>query len=327
MRRRRVGDTPVEVSGIGFGCWIAGDGLGGSHENALRLMRSAFERGITFFDCDGSGDGREEELLSRFLKGLRRDQVQIGARFGSASEAQPAQPPGRSGRDLSPEAMRAELERLLRRLGSDHIDIYLVRDIKLPEFRDDLFGEFEKARAEGKIGTWGVSLGPGIGWREEGIRAMMDHGAKAVQTVYSLLEQDPGREFCDVGRAYRAGIIARNHDCGGILRKSDQVRFAGVRKYADAHGMTARQLAYRWLLMDPAVASIAATLANEEEIIEAVEAVDRPALAPQEMRRIAEDYAEDWGLGPEAHPRDLASSTSPTGKVRSGYVPPPVMLA
>jgi hypothetical protein len=44
------------------------------------------------------------------------------------------------------------------------------------------------------------------------------------------------------------------------------------------------------------------------------------------MRQLAEDYARDWGLGDEAHPCDLKSSTSPSGTVRSGYVPPPVLI-
>ena len=102
----------------------------------------------------------------------------------------------------------------------------MAHNIKLPQFRDDTFAECEKLKDEGKIKVWGVSLGPAIGWREEGIKAMMDHGAKAVQTVYNLFEQAPGREFCEVARAYQAGVLARVHDNSGILKgkmKMDEV--------------------------------------------------------------------------------------------------------
>src|SRR5947207_3271843 len=179
---------------------------------------------------------------------------------------------------------------------------------------------------------------------------MMDHGAKAVQTVYNLFEQAPGREFCEVARAYQAGVLARVHDNSGILKgkmKMDEViggndhrkfrdnawkvfglkKLELVRKYAQRHGMTIHQLACKWLLMDPALTSITGTLLNEEEIREACEAVGKPRLTLEEMVELAEDYARNWGLGDEANPCDLKSSVDPSGKVRSGYVPPPVLIA
>jgi hypothetical protein len=91
--------------------------------------------------------------------------------------------------------------------------------------------------------------------------------------------------------------------------------------------MNMHQLACKWLLMDPVLTSITGTLLNEEEIKEACDAVDKPNLSAREMMQLAEDYARDWDLGPDAHPCDLKSSVDPSGKVRSGYVPPPVLLA
>ena len=60
---------------------------------------------------------------------------------------------------------------------------------------------------------------------------------------------------------------------------------------------------------------------DEEEIKEAVEAASKPNLSRTEIKQLADDYARDWGLGDEAHPCDLKSSVSPTGSVRSSYVP------
>ncbi len=355
MERRRFGNTDLEVSAIAFGCWIVGVDWWGhySDEDGIRLMKYAHDCGISFFDNgDAYGNGRAEAVFGEFLKTVRRDSVEIGSKFGYDFYSDPGEAGSHRERrqDFSPQFMRRSLERSLRRLGVDCIDLYMAHNIKLPQYRDDLFAELEAVKDEGKIRVWGVSLGPAIGWREEGFTAMIDHGAKAVQTVYNLLEQNPGREFCDVARAYKAGVMARVHDNSGILKgkmklsdaigPDDHRKFRDqawkvyglkklemVRKYADAHEMTVHQLACKWLLMDPALTSITATLLNEEEIREAVDSVNKQPLTPQEMRELAEGYASDWNLGPEAHPCDLKSSTEPAGRVRSTYVAPPIMIA
>ncbi len=355
MLRRKFGNTSLEVSAISFGCWIVGVDWWGhySGEDGVRLMNCAFNHGITFFDNgDAYGNGRAETVLGQFLRTVPRGQIQIGGKFGYDFYNDPGEPGSHRERkqDFSPRFMRFALEQSLKRLGVETLDLYMAHNIKLPQFRDDLFAELEKVKDEGKIKVWGVSLGPAIGWREEGIKAIMDHNAKSVQTVYNLFEQDPGREFCQVARAYKAGVLARVHDNSSILKgkmkldtaitSADHRKFRDqawkvyglkklelVRHYAEDHGMTTHQLACKWLLMDPAVTSVTATLLNEDEIKEAAESTDKPNLTAAEMQQIAMDYANDWGLGPEAHPCDLKSSTNPAGKVRSGYVPPPVLIA
>src|SRR5436190_19856740 len=125
--------------------------------------------------------------------------------------------------DFSPKFLRYALEQSLKRLGTDYLDLYMAHNIKLPQFRDDMFAELEKVKQEGKIKGWGVSLGPAIGWREEGIEAIMKHDAKAVQTVYNPFEQSPGRAFCETARAYKAGVPARVHGNSSILKDSGKV--------------------------------------------------------------------------------------------------------
>ena len=349
MQRRKFGDTDLEVSAISLGCWPFGVDWWGhySDEQALRLMQFAYDQGITFFDSgDAYGNGRAESLLGKFLKTLPREKIEIGGKFGYDFYSDPGTPGSHKERkqDFSPKFLRFALEKSLERLGVETIDLYMAHNIKLPQFRDDLFAELEKIRAEGKIRAWGVSLGPAIGWREEGIRAMLDHNAKAVQTVYNLFEQNPGREFCEVARATHAGVLARVHDNSSILKdkvrldteisQNDHRKFRDqawkifglkklelIRHYAADHGMNVHQLACKWLLMDPALTSITGTLLNEEEVREAAESVDKPDLSESEMRQLAEDYARDWDLGPEAHPCDLKSSAAPSGSVRSSYEP------
>ena len=355
MERRRFGNTSLEVSAIALGCWIFGVDWWGHYtdERAIELCKFAFDQGITFFDNgDAYGNGRAETVFGKFLKTVRRDQVEIGSKFGYDFYSDPGVPGSHSERkqDFSPKHLRFALEQSLKRLGVDVIDLYMAHNIKLPQFRDDTFAELEKVKDEGKIKVWGVSLGPAIGWRDEGIKAVMDHGAKALQTVYNLFEQSPGREFCEVARAYGGGVTARVHDNSSILKdivkldtnigESDHRKFRDqswkiyglqklekVRHYATNHGMTVHQLACKWLLMDPALASITGTFLNEHEIKEAAESTGKPNLTAAEMRQLAEDYARNWGLGDEANPCDLKSSVDPSGRVRSQYVPSPVLIS
>jgi aryl-alcohol dehydrogenase-like predicted oxidoreductase len=355
MQMRRFGNTPLEVSAISLGCWIFGVDWWGhySEEDCLRLCKFSYDLGITFFDNgDAYGNGRAETLFASFLKTVPREKVQVGGKFGYDFYNDPGEAGSHLERrqDFSPAFMRKALEQSLRRLGTDYLDLYMAHNIKLPQFRDDLFAELEKVKDEGKIKVWGVSLGPAIGWREEGIEAMTKHHAKAVQTVYNLFEQNPGMEFSQTAHATRAGVLARVHDNSSILKdivkidteiaNNDHRKFRDqswkiyglkklemVRPYALDHGMTVHQLACKWLLMDSALTSITGTLLNELEVKEAADSIAKPDLNPDDMRELADMYANDFGLGGEAHPCDLKSSTDPTGRVRSGYVAPNVLLA
>ena len=357
MLRNTFGNTNLEVSAVSLGCWIFGVDWWGHYtdERAVELCRFSYDHGITFFDNgDAYGNGRAETLLGKFLKesNIAREKVEIGGKFGYDFYNDPGEAGSHKERkqDFSPVFLRKAFEQSLRRLGVDYIDLYMAHNIKLPQFRDDCFAELEKMKDEGKIKTWGVSLGPAIGWREEGIKAMLEHGAKAVQTVFNMFEQDPGREFCEVARATQAGVLARVHDNSSILKdvvkidttlsKDDHRKFRDqswkiyglkklelVRHYAGDHGMNVHQLACKWLLQQPALTSITGTFLNEKEIAEACEATDKPDLSKAELSEIAKDYARDWDLGDDAHPCNFKSSTDPSGQVRSSYIPPPVLIA
>jgi aryl-alcohol dehydrogenase-like predicted oxidoreductase len=357
MERRKFGNTSLEVSAISLGCWIFGVDWWGHYtdERAAEICRFSYDQGITFFDNgDAYGNGRAETVFGKWLmeSGLSRDKVEIGSKFGYDFYSDPGEAGSHRERkqDFSPAFMRSSLEKSLKRLGTDYVDLYMAHNIKLPLFRDDVFAELEKVKDEGKIKVWGVSLGPAIGWRDEGVKAVNEHGAKAVQTVFNMFEQNPGREFCEVAVANHAGVTARVHDNSSILKdvvkldttigESDHRKFRDqawkiyglqklelVRHYATDHGMTVHELACKWLLQQPGMTAITGTFLNEREIQEACESVDKPNLSMQELRQIAADYARDWGLGDEAHPCDLKSSIDPSGRVRSGYVPSPVMMA
>jgi aryl-alcohol dehydrogenase-like predicted oxidoreductase len=358
MLRRNLGDSAVGVSVISLGCWVFGVNWWGhrTQEDCDRLCSFALDQGITFFDNgDAYGNGRAEELFGHWMKSSRipRDRIEIGGKFGYDWYSDPGEEGSHRERkqDFSPAFMRKALTESLRRLGTDYIDIYLAHNIKLPQMRHDLFAELEKVREQGLIRAWGVSLGPAIGWREEGFKAMGDYNAKAVQTVYNLFEQHPGYELCEMAKATRAGILARVQDNSGVLKDiikpdmkmsaDDHRKFRDtnwktygprkvekIRHIAEAHDMTIHQLACKWLIQaNPTLSAITATLLDEKEIAEVCASLAKSDLTLDELNELARGYQSDFGLGPDAHPCDLKSSTSPTGTVRSTYVPPPVLLA
>ena len=112
---------------------------------------------------------------------------------------------GERPQDWSPAHVRAALEASLARLGTDYVDLYQLHNPRMDAIeRDDLFEELERLRDEGKLRHYGIALGPAIGWREEGLRAIAQRASRAVQTVYNVLEQEPGRDFLEAADGARA---------------------------------------------------------------------------------------------------------------------------
>ncbi|HEX3329681.1 MAG TPA: aldo/keto reductase, partial [Gaiellales bacterium] len=199
MRTREFGSTGITASEVGFGLWTISTGWWGEHsdEDAIRLLREAYDVGITFFDtADTYGEGRGETLVARAL-GHVRDRVTIATKFGYDIYS-PWERKGHVERphDWSPEYIRYALDQSLARLGTDRIDVYQLHNPRMDAIRsDDVFAVLEEAVAAGKIRTYAVALGPAIGWRDEGIEAFRSRALGAAQIIHNLLEQDPGREL------------------------------------------------------------------------------------------------------------------------------------
>jgi aryl-alcohol dehydrogenase-like predicted oxidoreductase len=318
---RELGNTGLRLPAISLACSFSGVDGWARHgdEQAVALVNYAHERGITFLDC-AAGDGRAETVVGQYLKTVPRDSVEIASNFDCQAR-----------QDISPAHLRRSLGGSLKTLGVDCLDLYMAHGLRLPQLPDDLFEELEKIRAEGKVRAWGVSLGPAIGWRDEGTLALTKYGAKAVQTAYNLFEQSPGRELRETALATKAGVLAHvygrhglpDQDAGGYGRK----KIALIQPLATKYGMTIRQLACKWLLQQPRLTSVVTTPQSKADIDELVQSTAKPDLSNEDLQWLAEQYAADFGLGEAAHPCDLGSSVDPSGFVRSRYVPPPVYLA
>ena len=121
MEYHPFGQTGLQVSAIGFGCWEMGGGYGSIEESEIiKAIHRALDLGINCFDtAEGYGKGRSEELLSRAL-GNRRKDVIVVTKFGVGYDDRP------KGRDSRRSTAHAAIDRSLKALNTDYVDVYLV---------------------------------------------------------------------------------------------------------------------------------------------------------------------------------------------------------
>jgi len=216
-----LGSSELEVSEVGFGAWTIATDWWGRVDDKAGLVGAALDSGVTFFDTAPvyGDDGFGERILAEILGA--RDDVVVTTKCGYDIDA-PRIAPGHSERpqDWRPEAVRSQLEASLRRLGRDHIDLYQLHNVRMePVLADDLWHELEAFRAEGKVREIGVALGPAIGWTDEGLHALRERPVVSLQTVFNLLEQEPGRTFAREPRVAgsEVGLIARVPHASDVL--------------------------------------------------------------------------------------------------------------
>jgi aryl-alcohol dehydrogenase-like predicted oxidoreductase len=326
MKYRRLGDTEIEVSEVGFGVWTVSTGWWGEvdDEKSVRLLRQAHERGINYFDtADTYGSGKGETLLADAFGGMRDDVVistKIGYDFYSHTQRRGQQ---ERPQDWSEDFIRFALEQSLKRLGTDYVDFLQLHNTKMDAVENDaLFGLLEKFEREGKIRAYGVALGPKIGWLEEGVKTMRERNVSGVQMIYNLLEQDPGRGLIETARETGTSLVVRVPHSSGMLEgkytkdttfaKNDHRRhrskewlFDGLKKVAQlaflAEERTLGQAALKFVLASSEVASTLPNIYDEDQLEEFASAPETPDLAEEELARIEELYENNFGL--ETAPR------------------------
>ena len=120
--------------------------------------------------------------------------------------------------DFSPAFVRTALEASLRRLQTDYIDIYQMHNARMAQIDDDALWELLEAfKREGKIRTYGVALGPAIGWLYEGVEAVRKRNVPSLQIIWNMLEQYPGNE--QIRAAYDCAADYRLHDSRPALER------------------------------------------------------------------------------------------------------------
>src|SRR5665213_3380164 len=178
MQKRKLGNSGLEVSALGLGCMGLSFGLGPAtnKEDAIKLIRRAFELGVTFFDtAEAYGPCDNEILLGEALEPFRKDVV-IATKFGFKE--------GKTtlGTDSRPENIRAVTEAALKRLKTDVIDLLYQHRVDPNVPIEDVAGTVKELIQEGKVKHFGMS--------EAGVQSIRKAHAvqpvTALQSAYSL---------------------------------------------------------------------------------------------------------------------------------------------
>jgi len=219
MHFRKLGNTDLKVSEIGFGAWAIGGpadaggtplGWGRANDDeSLAAIRRARELGVTFFDtADSYGYGRSESLLGIVLSRRRKEAV-IATKVGVVRDSD-----GRLRKDFSRGHISHAVDGSLKRLRTDYIDLYQLHNPTLDDLkRDDLHEAMDRLQEVGKIRYWGVS----VTTPEEGIEIVKRGWGYALQVLYNILNQSPAGELFPLAKEKGYGIIARVPLGSGLL--------------------------------------------------------------------------------------------------------------
>ncbi|HEX8040866.1 MAG TPA: aldo/keto reductase [Chryseosolibacter sp.] len=266
MEKRKLGSSGLEVSAIGLGCMGLSFGYGpptGKHD-AIRLIRTAYELGVDFFDtAEAYGPFLNEELLGEAVAPFR-DQVVLATKFGFEGGL------SNKGLNNTPENIKAVTEASLKRLRTDRIDLlYQHRvDPKVP--MEDVAGTVKELIRQGKVKYFGLSEAGAESIR----RAHAVQPVAALQSEYSLWWREPEKEilplleklgigfvpFSPLGKGFLTGAINENTkfdqtDFRNVVprfneenRKANQVVVNKIAEFAKRKNATPAQVALAWVL-------------------------------------------------------------------------------
>src|SRR5664280_2294542 len=200
MQKRKLGKSGLEVSAIGLGCMGLSYGYGPAtdKQQAITLIRSAFERGVTFFDtAEAYGPFANEELLGEALAPFR-DKVVIATKFGFESGKVEA------GLNSKPAHVKEVAEAALKRLKTKFIDLFYQHRVDPDVPIEDVAGAVKDLIREGKVRHFGLS--------EAGVqtirRAHAVQPVTALQSEYSLWWREPEKEVLPTLEELGIGLVA-----------------------------------------------------------------------------------------------------------------------
>jgi aryl-alcohol dehydrogenase-like predicted oxidoreductase len=321
MKYRKLGKSGIKVSEIGFGAWVIGLDWWGKKiddDDAIRMLKRAYDLGINFYEtADMYGKGKSEKLIAHAFEGMRNEVIystKWGYDMYNAKQVGHNEIPQKH----NPDYLEYALQQSLERLQTNYIDVYSLHNPKMDAIKNDnLFLSLDSLINNGRIKSHGVALGPAIGWEDEGVMAMEKRNITCLQTVYNILEQDPGRTLLDNAKKYDVGIIVRVPDASGVLtgkvnektifdkndhranRKKEWI-YEAIKKiekmtpFLNTKGWDIFQLAIKFILSQKQVSVVLPTITDIEEIEAFAEMSDGHYLNESELAYITELYNNNF---------------------------------
>ncbi|MFC6095880.1 aldo/keto reductase [Flavobacterium qiangtangense] len=321
MEKRILGKNGLEVSALGLGCMGLSFGYGKPTEKqeAIQLIKAAYEQGITFFDtAECYGPFANEELLGEALKSFRKDIV-IATKFGFQDGD------SSKGLDSSPARIRKVVDESLKRLQTDYIDLLYQHRVDPNVPIEDVAGTVKDLIQEGKVKHFGLS--------EAGAQTIRKANAvqpvTALQSEYSLFYREPEKEiiptleelgigfvpFSPLGKGFLTGAINETtqfekNDFRNIVprfseenRKANQALVDLLKSIATEKNATPAQIALAWLLAQkPWIAPIPGTT-KQDRLKENIGGAS--VLLTEDDLAIIETAAEKIKIVGERYPQHL----------------------
>ena len=208
MEYRSFGQTGIAVSAIGVGCWEIGGGYGSIEEQEfIAAVHTALDLGITCFDtAEAYGFGASERSLAKALGGRRKDAVVV-TKFGIGYKEAP------NYRDSSPERVTASIEKSLKNLNTDYVDVYMVHWPDLNTPFEETMRALDDIVQQGKARAIGIS-----NFRREQIEASMTtRRVDVAQYCWNMFDRRMDQEILPYCREHNMGVMAYGSLAYGLL--------------------------------------------------------------------------------------------------------------
>nr|WP_321262105.1 aldo/keto reductase [uncultured Sphaerochaeta sp.] len=317
MKKRPFGTNKTMVSEVGLGTWQIGGSWGTvEDETAMKILQTASDAGITFFDtADVYGDGRSEKFIGKFLKS-QRDSFFVATKLGRGGD------PGWPG-NFTPEAMIRHTDASLSRLGVERLDLIQLHCIPQDVLADGaVFDVLRDLKKQGKIADFGASVES----VEEGLICLKEEGIASLQVIFNIFRQKLVTDLFSKAKEKEVSIIARVPLASGLLSgkmtknttfdESDHRNFnrdgasfnvgetfAGVPfekgvelaeeiKTMKPEGMTLAQMALRWILDFDAVSVVIPGASRPSQVLDNAAISDLPPLSDELHKQLEKFYQE-----------------------------------
>lgn len=286
MNFRKLNRANLEVSEISFGCMS----LGSNHAENKALIHAAFDAGVNYFDtADIYQNGFNEETVGRALKPLRQ-KVVLATKVGNV--------PNEAQRNWewnpSKNYILKAVEKSLKRLGTDYIDIYQLHGGMIEDNWEETIEAFDMLKERGLILHYGISsIRPNV------IRRFARQSEVVSNMIqYSLLDRRPEEEALQVLADSDVGVMVRGGLAGGLLAGKDSSNYLDYIsqdieslidkiKVFSIEKMSLAQVALQWLLSHPTVTTAVVGIRNMHQLRDVLGTVKAPKLSAESIAELS----------------------------------------